>query len=120
MNDREYQRLYDLVNKELVTMEMRSNLATLCQFASEPEIERLKAELTTARTERDKAVKLLGLICDDFDQAIAAHSEPGPGGQHHNGPCCEFGNVTPGALGHMRRLKIAIDTAIAGKADPNG
>ncbi len=55
-----------------------------------------------------------------FDQAVAAHDPTDPrhrshGGQHTNGPCCEFGNLNPGAVRAMRwwarELRAAIDAA---------
>lgn len=60
---------------------------------------------------------VVAMIRDDFDRAIREHDQTDPrhrshGGQHHNGPCCEFGNVTPGAVRHMRRLRDAIDAAL--------
>lgn len=79
--------------------------------------------LTTARTERDEAVRVLAMVRDDFDRAIAAHDpsdarHPSHGGQHTNGRCCAFGNVAPGALTHMRRLRDAITAALTGKGTP--
>lgn len=69
-------------------------------LASQDECERLRAVLDWVRS--------------DLDRAVAAHDPSDPrhrshGGQHDNGPCCAFGNVTPGALSHMKRLRTAID-----------
>ena len=81
------------------------------------------ADWRRALTERDSALAsadrmrgVLTLVRDDFDQAIAAHDSSDPrhpshGGQHHNGPCCEFGNLTPGSVRHMRWLRDVIDAA---------
>ncbi len=64
---------------------------------------------------------VLTMVRDDFDQAVAAHDSSDPrhrshGGQHHNGPCCEFGSLTPGSVRHMKWLRGAIDAALTTKA----
>ena len=72
-------------------------------------------ERDSALAAADRMRGVLTLVRDDFDQAIAAHDSSDPrhrshGGQHHNGPCCEFGNLTPGSVRHMRWLRDAIDS----------
>ena len=70
-----------------------------------------------AQVERLRAT--LDMIRHDMDRAVAAHDPTDPrhhshGGQHHNGRCCDFGNVNPSSVVHMRRLVEAIDAARKG------
>lgn len=87
-------------------------------------VRKVIAERDSLRQQCQRMRALLSLIRDDFDIAVSAHDpsdprHPSHGGQHTNGLCCSFGNVTPGAVTHMRRMRDVIDAAI-GKDGGNG
>lgn len=80
-------------------------------------MDKREKERDSARAELARMRPVIAMVRDDLDQAVAAHDSSDPrhrshGGQHHNGPCCEFGALTPGAVRHMRRLRDAITAAL--------
>lgn len=91
------------------------------QHIAEPIVEMLRS-VGPLLDEVESLRSMLSSISEDFDIAIAAHDptdprHPSHGGQHTNGRCCSFGNVTPGAVSHMRRLRDMIDAATAKQAE---
>lgn len=68
MKDADYQRLYDEVDKELVTPEMRKKLHLLTKHAQDPAIEELRQQLAASQAECER---LQATECGDLTNQLA-------------------------------------------------